>query len=42
MICGSMAMQNEVLAVLEKIALELLGKPLSDFEHQNQLKMDCY
>ena len=42
MICGSMAMQNAVLEVLEGISRNLLQKPLSEFEHQEQLKMDCY
>ena len=42
MICGSLAMQNAVLEVLGNISQKHLGKPLSDFEHQEQLKMDCY
>jgi len=42
MICGSMAMQNAVLEVLENLTASLLKKPLSEFEHQEQLKMDCY
>ncbi|RNC89496.1 MAG: oxidoreductase [Allomuricauda sp.] len=42
MICGSIAMQREVLDVLEQISNVLLNKPLSEFEHQEQLKMDCY
>lgn len=42
MICGSMAMQNAVLKVLEELAAAILRKPLSEFEHNGQLKMDCY
>ncbi|MEM7711996.1 MAG: PepSY domain-containing protein [Cyanobacteria bacterium P01_A01_bin.68] len=42
MICGSMAMQGAVLEVLEEVSYTLLDKPLSAFEHQEQLKMDCY
>ncbi len=42
MICGSIAMQNQVLAVLEEIAASRLKTTLSEFEHNEQLKMDCY
>ncbi|MFD0796958.1 PepSY domain-containing protein [Maribacter chungangensis] len=42
MICGSIAMQNEVLTILEEIATIELHSSLSDFEHREQLKMDCY
>lgn len=42
MICGSIAMQREVLDVLEQISTTILKKALSEFEHQGQLKMDCY
>lgn len=42
MICGSMAMQNAVLTILDEIASEELNSSLSEFEHQEQLKMDCY
>ena len=42
MICGSLAMQNAVLDVLAEIAQSILAKPLSEFEHQEQLLMDCY
>lgn len=42
MICGSIAMQHAVLEVLESLAGSLLNKPLSDYEHREQLKMDCY
>ncbi|MBF8150062.1 PepSY domain-containing protein [Winogradskyella sp. F6397] len=42
MICGSIAMQNRVLDVLNSITKTHLSQPLSDFETNGQLKMDCY
>lgn len=42
MICGSMAMQNAVLDMLEKIAKEELSSSLSALGQKEQLKMDCY
>lgn len=42
MICGSVAMQKEVLKVLQTISHSLLKKPLSDFEDMGQIKTDCY
>ena len=42
MICGSVAMQNQVLNVLETITRSKLSMPLSEFENREQLKMDCY
>jgi len=42
MICGSLAMQNGVLDVLSELSETILKKPLSEFEQQGQLKMDCY
>ncbi len=42
MICGSVAMQQELLTVLENISKTYLGVPLSEFEQKEQLKMDCY
>jgi sulfite reductase (NADPH) flavoprotein alpha-component len=42
MICGSVAMQNEVLDILEGISNSKLNLPLSEFENKQQLKMDCY
>ena len=42
MICGSLTMQQGVLEVLEQIAQEELNRPLSDFENNGQLAMDCY
>ncbi|MDY0779376.1 PepSY domain-containing protein [Tenacibaculum sp. IB213877] len=38
MICGSVAMMNDVIKVLEKISLEKLKKPLNF----TQIKTDCY
>ncbi|REG88091.1 PepSY domain-containing protein [Winogradskyella sediminis] len=42
MICGSVAMQNRVLETIHTITLKQLNTPLSTFEANNQLKMDCY
>lgn len=42
MICGSLSMQQGVLEVLEQITQEELNQPLSDFENNGQLAMDCY
>lgn len=42
MICGSIAMQNRVLEVLDELTQSNLKKPLSHFENNEQLKMDCY
>ncbi|AUP81685.1 PepSY domain-containing protein [Flavivirga eckloniae] len=42
MICGSIAMQKDVLKTLDRITLGKLKSPLNDFEKRGQLKMDCY
>lgn len=42
MLCGSMAMQNAVLDTLEEITRTQLEQPLSDFENNRQILMDCY
>jgi len=42
MICGAIAMQNQVLDILNEIATTKLQQPLSYFEHMEQIKMDCY
>ncbi|MDW7694487.1 PepSY domain-containing protein [Flammeovirgaceae bacterium SG7u.111] len=42
MICGSIAMQKEVIAHLEKICLIINQKSLSYYQNRNQLRMDCY
>jgi sulfite reductase (NADPH) flavoprotein alpha-component len=42
MICGAIAMQNAVLDVLGQLTQTELNLPLSQFEANEQLKMDCY
>ncbi|MBV7267778.1 PepSY domain-containing protein [Winogradskyella luteola] len=42
MICGSIAMQNSVLEALNIITESKLQHPLSVFENNEQIKMDCY
>ena len=42
MICGSLAMQNDVFTVLNTITTEHLNLPLSEFIERNQIKTDCY
>ncbi|MCM4165843.1 MULTISPECIES: PepSY domain-containing protein [unclassified Arenibacter] len=42
MICGSIAMQKEVLQELQQLCNEYLGKDLSHFQNRKQIKMDCY
>ncbi len=42
MICGSVVMQEAVLACLNKIALKHNQKALCYYESRKQLKMDCY
>lgn len=42
MVCGSMEMQHSVLDILEQITTTQLEKPLSDFESNGQILMDCY
>ncbi|WP_282069676.1 PepSY domain-containing protein [Olleya namhaensis] len=42
MICGSLAMQNQVLDTLNQITTSRLQQPLSVFEHNNQIVTDCY
>ncbi|WP_298517113.1 PepSY domain-containing protein [uncultured Kordia sp.] len=42
MICGAVAMQNQVLNLLDTITRSKLELPLSEFESMEQLKMDCY
>ena len=41
MICGSLAMQNQVLEWLESVAQEI-GKTLAELQSGGQIKMDCY
>ncbi|MFT4848140.1 MAG: sulfite reductase (NADPH) flavoprotein alpha-component [Sediminicola sp.] len=42
MLCGSIAMQYSVLDTLEEITTTNLQQPLSYFENNGQLLMDCY
>ena len=42
MICGSIAMQTEVIALLEELCNTQLKIPLSTFQQKNQIKLDCY
>ena len=42
MICGSVAMQNGVLDVLEQLCREHLENRLSYFQQRKQILMDCY
>ena len=42
MICGSMAMLEEVLKVMDAITMEKLDQPLSAFQENGQLLKDCY
>lgn len=42
MICGSVAMQTRVVEALNKITEEKLQQPLSNYENNEQIKMDCY
>ena len=42
MLCGSMAMQDSVMEVLNRITNSKLGQSLSSFQHNGQLLKDCY
>jgi sulfite reductase (NADPH) flavoprotein alpha-component len=42
MICGSIAMQHEVVTELQTICSTYLQKDLSHFQNRKQVKMDCY
>ncbi|MDF4203364.1 PepSY domain-containing protein [Maribacter sp. SA7] len=42
MICGSLAMQHDVLDVIEKVLEGNAGISFEDFEQSEQLKTDCY
>lgn len=42
MICGSLAMQKDVLALLEDIGSKDNNKPLSYYQSHSQILMDCY
>jgi len=42
MICGSLAMQHDMLDVLEKMLVEHAAISLEELRQNGQLKMDCY
>ena len=42
MICGSIAMQREVMKELQNICSTYLKKDLSLYQNRKQIKMDCY
>lgn len=42
MLCGSLAMQNNVIAFLEDICQTRLGKSVSYYQSHSQVLMDCY
>jgi sulfite reductase (NADPH) flavoprotein alpha-component len=42
MICGSIAMQREVMNELQTICKSYLSKDLSYYQNKGQIKMDCY
>ncbi|GAB4019718.1 PepSY domain-containing protein [Spirosoma koreense] len=42
MICGSLAMQKDVLALLETICQTKLGQSVSVYQSHSQILMDCY
>ncbi|MEM9884839.1 MAG: PepSY domain-containing protein [Bacteroidota bacterium] len=41
-LCGSIAMQNGVLELLENIVQARNARPLSYFQNKGQIRMDCY
>jgi len=42
MICGSLAMQKDVLELLETVCNEKMGKSLSYYRSRDQIRTDCY
>ena len=42
MLCGSLSMQNNVIALLEDICQKHLGKSISYYQSRSQVLMDCY
>lgn len=42
MICGSLNMQKDVEAILNKICLEKNNTPFDYYKQNNQIKIDCY
>ena len=42
MICGSLAMQQDVEAVLDRLCIEKTNKTLASYKENGQLLTDCY
>ncbi|MCF2488614.1 PepSY domain-containing protein [Dyadobacter sp. CY347] len=42
MLCGSLAMQNNVIALLDQICQSRLGKNISYYQSHGKVLMDCY
>lgn len=42
MICGSIAMQHDVVGTLNACCLKHLGRPLAHYQQKGRIKMDCY
>ena len=42
MICGSLAMQKDVIVVLEQICKKELSQSLSHYQAHEQILSDCY
>ena len=42
MLCGSLAMQHDMLDVLERLLAKDTTIGLDELMHNGQLKMDCY
>jgi sulfite reductase (NADPH) flavoprotein alpha-component len=42
MLCGSLSMQNDVIALLDDICQQRLGKKISHYQSRSQVLMDCY
>jgi len=42
MICGSLSMQNDVIALLENICQEKNNRSVSSYQSNGQILMDCY
>ncbi|MCO5260487.1 MAG: PepSY domain-containing protein [Crocinitomicaceae bacterium] len=41
-ICGSLAMEQSVLEILDQVARKYANKPLNHFQKKGLVKMDCY
>jgi sulfite reductase (NADPH) flavoprotein alpha-component len=42
MICGSLAMQKDVEAILDTLCLDKTGKGIADYKTNGQVLTDCY